>query len=234
MKKLAVVFAIVFCAYGFAFADAQINNAPTIDQDVFEDLLDVAYICGPTTWAEAIGFWGINGYPNLLRGPLSGRVPDTSLGMQALFIEGMDYVRFTNVTQPYNFATGVREYFADNGYDVSVIHRGRGQATWAEITAEIDAGRPVPLLVWSWNHWVLLTGYTNNPRTMTILYGHVPLKRTLSYYQLPYASQTEAIYIRPAAIVQPPPPIVDPSDEPWYNEVMQWCLDNGWELEPED
>ena len=245
MKKfflLACAF-VVSLSSAPAFADASVEGVPAIDQDIFERVLRVNNICGPTTFTEIVGFWGNNGYPDLLEGPLSGQVPDTSQGMIDLFELGMDYSGWTgNVTYPNPFAQGMKEYFNDSGYDVEVTHWRRGAMGWYDLTAELDAGRPVALLVWSWQHWVVATGYTDRPRSLTVLYGHVPLVRTYyasRYPYIPRLSGIEAIFVQPIGNVAPipdpePTPVVDPSIEPWYQAVMEWCSENGWELEPVD
>jgi len=233
MKNIKRIVIFVLLAWStVVFADAEIKDVPIIDQDIFEGVFNRNYICGPTVFAELMGYWGTHGYPNLLRGNLTGDVPDTGSGMQNLFDEALSYSGYTgSYTYPEPMVQGIKDYFSDNGYDVEVVLTNRGGASWAEATNEIDEGRPVLLLVWSLSHWVVFTGYEDYPRAMDILYGHIPYERTWMGYSLPRVSNVQAIYVRPAGNVPPP---VDPSIEPWYEDVMEWCQENDWELEPND
>ena len=238
MKKLFTILFILFFIPAIAFADAQLEGVPVIDQDIFEDTLNVRYICGPTSFAELVGFWDSHGYPDLVDGELSGNVPDTSSTMVDFFIDAMEYSSYDgNYTYPEGLANGIEDYFIEKGYEVNVTYYTYGQPRWHHIQTELDAGRPVILGVRSWNHWVVVTGYKDNPVEMQVLYGHIPYER--SYYAtrypyIPYSRDAMMITVEPLGSQPPPPPPPNPENEPWYEDVIEWCEENGWELEVAD
>ncbi len=49
---------------------------------------------------------------------------------------------------------------------------GFGKVTFDRIKSEIDAGRPVMLLVMGWNHWVVIKGYDGTTQQLRVLWGH--------------------------------------------------------------
>ena len=237
MKKLSVLFIAVFCLVGVAFADSDIPDVPIVDQDIYEIVFGDRYICGPTTASEVTGFWDSHGYPNLVEDEFSWEIPETSDTMTDLMDEMIydwtGWIRGVG-NYPEDLAQGIRDYAADKGYDFEVVLGSRGRASWADCTAELDAGRPVILLRWDIPHYVVITGYRDNPREIDILYGHIPYERTWRVSSLPF-SALQTIFIRPqGSTPPPPPPPPDPSGEYWYDDVIQWCQENGWELEPID
>ncbi len=236
MKKLFILIAVLFCLVGLAFADAEIADVPVIDQDIYEDIFGERYLCGPTTVSEVMGYWSENGYPNLA-GPLLGEIPETSDAMTSLLRDTIynwsGWIRGLG-NYPEDLAQGIRNYTDYRGYDFEVMLGSRGRASWGDTTDELDAGRPVILLLWNIPHYVVVTGYTDNPRQIDILYGHIPFRRTWSVAGLPFGD-LQTIFIRPqGGTPPPPPPPPDPTTETWYDDVMAWCEANGWELEEAD
>jgi hypothetical protein len=227
MKKFIAVF-FMFMIMLFSSVVYAIDDVPAIDQDTYEDEWGVDNICGPTVASEIIGYWGAHGYPNL-----SSDMDEVLWDMISTYI-----VRTSSgATYPASLITGIEEYAWDAGYEFEVTTTGKGKTSWSGLKAEIDAGRPVILLNYAWNHYVVVIDYyeSGTTRTIDILYGHIPLKRTINVATL-ILSKLQTFYIVPitppdnGVIIEDP----DPSTEDWYEEVITWCEENDWELEPED
>jgi hypothetical protein len=223
-----------------AHADISIPGVPQIDQDIFQTTFGVRYICGPTVFSEIVGYWGSHGYPRLLDGQLTGAIPETGQTMQTLFELAMNHYSGYNgsYTQPADMAAGLRRYFSDRGYRFEVILSARGSDTWTRIVTELNTGRPVVMIRWDLSHWVVLTGFTGNTSnysggTLSLLYGHVPYVRTWQASSLS-RSNTQTIMVRPLDPPDDDPEEPDPSTQPWYQAVMEWCNANNYELEVRD
>jgi len=231
MKKFFFTIVALFLMTGISFAALDV---PAIDQDIFTSMLGYKYICGPTVASELMAYWTENGYPNLMNGKPSNEVPDVSVPMQELFLKMITYSGYNgSYTYPDPLKAGIKKYFNDNGYDVDVTLTAKGKVYWADIVKELDAGRPVILLSWSWSHYVIVTGYSITPtKTLTLLWGHVPLLRTISATQFS-TSSLQAIYVKPVAVA-PTEPEVTPVNESWYANAKSWCDANGWEIEIKD
>jgi hypothetical protein len=65
MKKLLISLVFLFLLNNTAWAIDQSEFQSPIDQDYYESIWGVNAICGPTSAAEMIDFWGHHGYPNL-------------------------------------------------------------------------------------------------------------------------------------------------------------------------
>jgi hypothetical protein len=225
MKYIILIILIILL---FALSVYAIENIPAIDQDAYEAEWGVNNICGPTVAAEILGYWGAHGYSNI-----STDIDEVLGDMISTYI-----IRTSSgATYPTSLIAGIEEYAWDSGYEFDVTTSGKGKTSWSKLKQEIDADRPVILLNYTWNHYVLVTNYSEvgTTRTIDILYGHIPLKRTINVATL-ITSKLEAIYVVPitppddGTVIEEP----DPSLESWYNEVITWCEENGWELEPED
>lgn len=231
MKKFIVFVLIIFAVPAYA----QVQGVPVVNEDYYEQLWypQVDNICGPTVMSEVIGYWSKNGYPNLA-GEFDGTVPETSQAMDDLLWSMIwDYSGWDIQigTPPENVKQGLIDYFNDSGYNVEIILSSQGGASWNATKAEIDAGRPVILTIHSIPHHVVvigvndLPGYSND--TLTVFWGHEPYEREIGRFEFP-SSTLQTIFVHPQG------EIADPSQESWYEDVMQWCQEYGWELEPID
>lgn len=229
----------VLLAIAIALAMVTVGNAaldvPAIDQDIFTATLGYRYICGPTVATELVAYWARNGYPNLMNGQPSGEIPDTSAAMYELFRTMLVYSGYTGTyTYPDTMRSGLARYFADKGYEAEVVLT-RSTVKWADIKSELNAGRPVLILSYDLNHWLVLTEYTDGPtiysKYVTVLCGHVPLIRTISLSTLGVFNM-KAVYVRPKVIT--PVTEITPYNEFWYAAAKAWCDANGWEIEKAD
>ena len=229
LKKLFFTVIGLFLMVGVSFAALDV---PAIDQDIFTSMLGYKYICGPTVASELMAYWAKNGYPDLMDGKPSGEVPDVSVPMQELFLKMIKYSGYNgSYTYPDPLKAGIKKYFNDNGYDVNVTLTAKGKVYWSDIIRELNAGRPVIILAWNWNHYIIVTGYSLTPtKTLTLLWGHVPLLRTIAASNFS-ASSLQAIYVKPATVVPEP---ITPVNESWYLSAKTWCDANGWEIEIKD
>lgn len=215
-----------------AHADIQLV-APIIDQDYMEAQLGIDYSCGARTWAENVAYWDSHGYPNLHPGVGNGLSPDNSQYMLNLYQISVEESGFTGTyTHPEPFAAGLEAYFAERGYAVDT--QISTYPYWRDIVAELDAGRPVPMLIYGANHWVTAIGHTvatpTSPKTLTLLWGHLPFVRVVTQAQLLAMWPVTTVYVRPSGDSLPP----DPTTQPWYIEAAAWCAENGYEIERVD
>lgn len=225
MKKIILMVAclLVFSMSAWGIDSAEFVNP--IDQDYYEQIWGVDNICGPTSAAEIIDYWGGHGYLNL-------GTDEEGILHDMIY----EYVTRTSsgATYPASWVTGVSNYFAYYGVDVEIELTPKGGALWSEFKSEIDAGRPVAICSYLMNHWMVAIDYNDtgslSTSTITVLYGHIPLVRTYAVSAFG-PSTMYLVYVRPQGIIEPPP---DPSGEDWYQAAMEWCALNGWELEPED
>jgi hypothetical protein len=187
------IFILVFTTPAFGYLDV-----PQLDQDQITAVTQYQYICGPTVATEVIGYWTQHGYPDLMNGMPSGIVPDMSQPILDLFLSMADTYSGYNgsYTYPDKLTRGMKQYFNDKGYDVDVILSAEGATKWSAVKAEINAGRPVIMLLLDLDHYVVVIGYTNTPPTFTALVGHVPLVQTWDVSAIP-TSQVQTIFVRP-------------------------------------
>ena len=187
------IFILVFSAPAFGYLDV-----PQLDQDQITAVTQYQYICGPTVATEVIGYWTQHGYPDLMNGMPSGIVPDMSQPILDLFLVMADtYSGYDgSYTYPDKLARGMNQYFNDKGYDFDVILSAEGATKWSAVKAEINAGRPVIILLLDMDHYIVVIGYTNTPPTFTALVGHVPLVQTWDVSAIP-SSQIQTIFVRP-------------------------------------
>jgi hypothetical protein len=225
---IMIVFLCILSLFDYAYADRMLV-APVVDQDFMESTLHTDYSCGARTWVENVAFWDSNGFPNLADGVPSGTQPDNSQYMIDLYELGLIESGFNgSVTYPAALRTGLEDWFQYRGYDATVIQDT--SVTWSEVTGELQAGRPVPMVLYGANHWVTAIGWTSNPQTMTFLWGHLPYVRTYTRTQVISMGPMEALYVRPSN----PVPVPDPTTQPWYDEAKVWCDANGYEIEVRD
>lgn len=187
------IFILVFAAQAFGYLDV-----PQLDQDQITAVTQYQYICGPTVATEVVGYWTKHGYPGLMNGMPSGDVPDMSQPILDLFLTMADtYSGYDGLyTYPDKLALGIKWYFNDKGFDADVILSPEGTIRLSAVKAEIDAGRPVIMLLLDMDHYVVVIGYTDTPATLTALVGHVPLLQTFDVSAIP-ASHVQTIFVRP-------------------------------------
>jgi len=225
MKKLLISLVFLFLLNNTAWAIDQSEFQSPIDQDYYESIWGVNAICGPTSAAEMIDFWGHHGYPAL---------GTDEEGILWDMIYEYIYRTSSGATYPSSWVSGVQTYFDEYGVDVEIELTPKGGASWSEFKSEIDAGRPVAICSYLMNHWMIAIDYHDTgsltTSTITVLYGHIPLVRT---YTIPTfgPSTMYCVYVRPQGIAEPPP---DPSGEDWYEACINWCILHNWELEPVD
>jgi hypothetical protein len=229
MKKILVVLIFIVVLFaGPALADNQIA-VPVENLDFMRATLHSQYDCGVGAIVEVMAFWGQNGFPNLLQGgTFTGQSPDNGTAMQNLhqfFLKRENSGFDGSYTYPSSMPSYIAKYFQSSGYDVQVLRDT--YVTWSEISAEIEAGRPVIMVGYGANHFFVVKGITQNPQTLTVLWGHVPEVRTYTRAQIIAMGPLEAFYIRPVA-VDPPDDL--PQEQAWWPEVSQWMGLNGWEM----
>ena len=213
-------------------------NVPVLDQDILTSKTGYRYICGPTVATEIMAYWAKNGYTSLMAGQPSGLIPDVSQPTFDLFLQMVSYSGYTGYyTYPQPLVNGIKKYFNEKNYDVDVILTKQGYVYWNDVVKEIDAGRPVILLDYARSHYMVLSGYATSPvKSLTVLYGHVPLVRTMKLSDFT-PSRVQAIFVRPKALTPTPEPEPEPEpeitpyNETWYPEAKAWCDANGWVIQ---
>lgn len=229
MKRVFIV--LIMLAASVAHADTQLT-APIVDQDYMETYWGIDYSCGARTWTENVAYWDLNGYTNLVEGAPIGGSPDNSQYMIDLYGLSITNSGFTGTyTYPEGLCDGLRSWFASRGYNIEITLST--YPYWRDIVAELDAGRPVPMLIYGANHWVTAIGHTvatpNAPKTLTLLWGHYPYVRVITQAQLLAYWPVTALYVRPGSQLPP-----DPTTQPWFTEAAAWCAANGYEIERAD
>lgn len=233
MKRLLsiVLGIVVFVVFiGISHADVTLDNTVAVDLDWIRTELGTYNDCGVGMLDELFAYYDINGLPNLVDGEPDGLYPENSDYILDLHSYLFDHSGFINYVRPNTLSYYIEQYFNNHGINVEVERDT--YPYWSDMVAELDAGRPVPLLAWGANHYVLIVGYKSNPNRVTVLWGHIPLTREYTQQELLSWWPLEMWWVRPD--MEEPPPIADPSLEYWYNDVMQWCNENGWELEVVD
>jgi len=165
------------------------NAAPTVISQV--PAYDLYHGCGPTAAGSVIGYWDLNGYPNLFTASgwadvrLTANVQDqiSSPAHNTKYDPTPDAVGpvppmtsiadwFWTSKDPLHFGwsylskaddafTGYSNY---RSYTFNAWNESYGAFTWADLTTEIDAGRPMMFLVDSdgdggTDHFVPVFGY---------------------------------------------------------------------------
>jgi hypothetical protein len=212
----------------------EIEGVPVYNQDYY----DWSGICGPTASSEILAYWDSQ-FPMLLDGVPNGQVPDTSDGAGELIQSIMSYQKWTGLTRPENMGPGIEQYAANKGYTFTVTRKVRGAWTWQDIVDEIDAGRPLLLLSYSWYHYVAVVGYdqTAGKRVITVLWGHNPYIRNIDLrYQR--TSQMEIFLIDPGSYAPPEPEETFPvslDGQTWNipaskkQDLLDWLNENDME-----
>jgi hypothetical protein len=144
--------------------------------------------------------------------PPTGSVPDTSAQIVNLFRDMVKYTTYDDSGYIYALANAqlvseLKSFLSLKGYSGSVALAGFGKVTFARLKSEIDAGRPVMLLVFNWNHWVVVKGYDEATQQLRVLWGHDSnndhnYERTVSFSSINAAdisstTGTNAVYIIP-------------------------------------
>jgi len=190
----AILILLAFATSSFGAADLPV---PTLDQDLITTATGYPYICGPTSMTETLAFWDGNGYPKLMLGQPSGSIPDMSSDMLTFWNTNRVNSGYDgSYTYPIPMSTGISNYFTSKGYGVTVTLSDLGAPTFNSIKAELDAGRPVILLDYTWGHYVVLINYAESPDTITLLWGHVPYLRTYTMDQFHF-DNSQTIFIQP-------------------------------------
>lgn len=233
MKKIFILLLISLITLLPAMAVAdKVLDVPVINLDFIRDDLGTRYDCGVGVMDEVFAYY--DKWEDIVPGQTSGDVPDNTKYILDLHEYLMTHSGFNgSYVDPATLSYWFNQYFLLHGVSATVI-RDRGP-TWAEVVSEINANRPVPLLIYGANHYVLITGYKTNPDRLVVLWNHYPEVREITYTQLVLWRPLETWYIRTDIDMLPPDETQpDPTTEPWYAEALQWCNANGWEIEPED
>ncbi len=200
IKRLIFAFILLFSSV-VAFADNQIT-VPVENLDFMRATFSSQHDCGVGAITQVVEFWGQNGFPNLFRGgAFTGLIPDNGTAMQNLhqfFLQRSNSGFNGSNVPPTTLTTYLTNYFRNSGYDVQALRDT--YVTWAEISAEIEAGIPVIMLGYGANHYFVVKGITQNPQTLTVLWGHVPEVRTYTRSQIIAMGPLEVFYIRPVAV----------------------------------
>ena len=166
------------------------NAAPTVLSEV--PAYDWYHGCGPTAAGSVIGYWDLNGYPNLFNASGWADVRLTANVQDQISSPGHNakYDPTPDAAGPVPPMTSIADWFgtsvdplqfgwsylseADDAFTGYANYRGytfnawnetfSTDFTWADLTAEIDAGRPMMFLVDSsgdgdTDHFVPVFGY---------------------------------------------------------------------------
>ncbi|NLF29546.1 MAG: hypothetical protein GX591_01520 [Planctomycetes bacterium] len=149
--------------------------------------------CGPTSVAMILGFWDILGYPNYFVGDASTQTADVNAGIASAG-HNADWWPTPDGPPPYHTDDCIADFFgtsrdprqagwsgsglADDAFmdyaafvgysDTHAWNESWGSLTWADLTGEIDAGRPMMFLVDSdgsgaTDHFIPIIGYRTDP-----------------------------------------------------------------------
>ena len=206
---IALLIALVFAAHGEA-AMKTLTFTPTIDQNWMGTETGYRYSCGPRSAAEIMAYWASHGFPKLMSAQPAENVPDRSPQMIDLFRSMVfhttyeDYGFERTLAEP-KLVSKLRIFLESRGYGGAVELAGFGNVTFDRIKNEIDAGRPVMLLVTVWNHWMVVKGYDEATGQLRVLWGHPDsnnlFERTIDFNRIK-ATDTDpvmganAVYIR--------------------------------------
>ncbi len=197
-------------AYPGYAAMKELSGTPAIDQNWMGTETGYRYSCGPRSAAEVMAYWALNGYPNLMSAPPTGDVPDKSPQIIGLFLSMVKHTTYDDydfertLAEP-RLVDKLKSFLESKGYRGTVELAGFGNVTFDRIKNEIDAGRPVMLLVTAWYHWMVVKGYDEESRQLRVLWGHPDweqiLERTI-YFPSIKAAETDpliganAVYIK--------------------------------------
>lgn len=206
---IVLLITIVFTAHGGA-AMKTLAFTPTIDQNWMGTETGYRGSCGPRSAAEIMAYWTLHGFPKLMSAAPAGKVPDGSPQMIDLFRSMVfhttyeDYGFERTLAEP-KLVSKLKAFLESKGYGGAVELAGFGNVTFERIKNEIDAGRPVMLLVTTWNHWMVVKGYDEATGQLRVLWGHPTgdnvFERTI-YFNKIKATDTDpviganAVYIR--------------------------------------
>ena len=182
MRKLFVGIGIILILIAAFVINAQAamktlsRATPTLDQDWILATTGYNYTCGPVSATEVMAYWALNGFPNLMPAPPSGAIPDKSSQIINLFHSMRIYTTYDNngyiTTADSQLISELKSFLTLKGYSGTVELAGFGKVTFNRIKSEIDAGRPVMLLVMGWYHWVVIKGYDSTTQQLRVLWGH--------------------------------------------------------------
>jgi hypothetical protein len=188
----------------------ELSLTPAIDQGWMGTETGYKYSCGPRSAAEIMAYWALHGYPNLMSALPTTEVPDKSPQMINLFLNMVKYTTYDDydfkrtLAEP-KLAAELKTFLESKGYKGIVELAGFGKVTFDRIKNEIDAGRPVMLLVTAWHHWMVVKGYDEDTEQLQVLWGHPDwaqiLEKTI-YFPSIKASETDpliganAVYIK--------------------------------------
>jgi hypothetical protein len=188
----------------------ELSLTPAIDQGWMGTETGYKYSCGPRSAAEIMAYWALHGYPNLMSALPAKEVPDKSPQMINLFLSMVKYTTYDDydfkrtLAEP-KLAAELKTFLESKGYTGIVELAGFGKVTFDRIKKEIDAGRPVMLLVTVWHHWVVVKGYDEDTEQLQVLWGHPDWAQVLEktiYFPSIKASETDplvganAVYIK--------------------------------------
>jgi hypothetical protein len=230
MKKLALAIVLVFVLVFPALAD-KVLDVPVINLDFIRFELGTQYDCGVGVMDEVFAYY--DQWEDIVTGEATGSVPENTDYILDLHDYLMDHSGFTGSwVLPATLAYWFEQYFTLHNVSVNITHDT--SPTWNEVVTEIDADRPVPLVIYGANHYVLVIGYKTDPNRVVVLWNHDPEVREFTITQLVSWWPLETWYIHTDIEMGPPIPPVTPYNESWYQEAKAWCDANGWEIEIED
>lgn len=150
---------------------------PAVDQIWMGVETGYRFSCGPRSATEIFAYWALHGFPNLMSSPPTGEIPDKSPQIVNLFREMVKYTTYDDydcertLAEP-KLVSELKSFLELKGYRGIVELAGFGNVTFERIKKEIDAGRPVMLLVTAWNHWMVVKGYDESAWQLQVLWGH--------------------------------------------------------------
>jgi hypothetical protein len=211
LRVLGISLVAMIIAAGHAQAVMKtLPFVPILDQGWMGTTTGYRYSCGPLSATAIMAYWALHGFPDLMSAAPTSQVPEKSPQIVNLFRNMVTYTTYDDydfeltVAEP-KLASELSSFLESKGYSGTVELAGWGHVTFERIRNEIDAGRPVMLLVVGWNHWMVVKGYDDYTRQLEVLWGHPDgnhiFERTISFASIRAtdadpATGTNAVYIR--------------------------------------
>lgn len=178
VKILGIFLFVIIIMANHAYGSMKtLPLTPTLDQGWMGKETGYRLSCGPVSAAQIMAYWALHGFPKIMSAPPTGDVPDKSPQIIDLFRDMVVYTTYDDyncertLAEP-KLASELKSFLELKGYDATVELAGFGNVTFERIKNEIDAGRPVMLLVTDWYHWMVVKGYDDNTLQLRVLWGH--------------------------------------------------------------
>jgi len=162
---------------------------PGVPYYIMDDVPGLHNHCGPTSGAMIYGYWKDHGFPNLWPGS-AGALISALYGYMG-----------TNQghpgTLPGQYVSGMENYAHTHGYPGTDAYET--YAGWDNYVAEINANRPVGIILWTDLHWITGVGWYESTGDY-YLANHDCWDRNLHYLSYSeYYDEMEYVFVHPSA-----------------------------------